>query len=108
MDTTNNQSGESLILRRNFPPCRCSQCGGSIPEARMGADAIAPPAPPVRRVAPPSEPYRPSSVGERVFDVRSGCWAAFMGWQHGRAFLRPLGGGLEWDTEARWITNHEQ
>ncbi|MFE5583889.1 hypothetical protein [Kitasatospora sp. NPDC056531] len=58
-------------------------------------------------VAPPSRPYRPSTVGERVFDVRSGRWAAFMGWQHGRVFLRSLGGGIEWDAEARWITNTE-
>ncbi|MFE6054725.1 hypothetical protein ACFQ6N_28555 [Kitasatospora sp. NPDC056446] len=74
----------------------------------MSADLISPAAQPVRRVAPPSDPYRPSALGERVFDVRSGRWAAFMGWQHGRAFLRPPGGGLEWDTEARWITNSEQ
>ncbi|MBO1414273.1 hypothetical protein [Streptomyces sp. FH025] len=59
-------------------------------------------------MAPPSEAYRPSIVGERVFDVRSGRWGAFMGWQQGRAFLRPLGGGVEWDVEARWITNTEQ
>ncbi|MFD8786983.1 hypothetical protein [Kitasatospora sp. NPDC059599] len=104
---TNNQSGESLILRRNFPPCLCAQCGDSVPEARMPSNSVAPAAPPVRRVAPPSEPYRPSSVGERVFDVRSGRWAAFMGWQQGLAFLRPVGGGVEWETEARWITDSE-
>ncbi|MGW2375437.1 hypothetical protein [Kitasatospora sp. NPDC001683] len=74
----------------------------------MATHAIAPATPPARRVAPPSNPYRPSTIGERVFDVRSGRWAAFMGWQHGRAFLRPPGGGIEWDTEARWITNTEQ
>ncbi|MFJ7280064.1 hypothetical protein [Kitasatospora sp. NPDC098663] len=108
MDMTNVQSGESIILRRNFPPCRCPQCGDSVPEARMGNGAIAPAAPPVRRVAPPSEPFRPTVVGERVYDVRSGRWAVFMGWQHGLAFLRPLGGGVEWDTEARWITNSEE
>lgn len=105
---TNNQAAESLILRRNFPPCRCAQCGDSVPEARVSASALTPAAPPARRVAPPSSPYRPSIVGERVFDVRSGRWAAFMGWQHGRAYLRPLGGGIEWDAEARWITNTEQ
>ncbi|WP_369184908.1 hypothetical protein [Streptomyces sp. Y1] len=105
---TNNQSVENLVLRRNFPPCRCAQCGDAVPEARMSADAIAPAAPPVRRVAPPSVAYRPSVVGERVFDVRSGRWGAFMGWQRGRAYLRPATGGVEWDTEARWITNTEQ
>ncbi|MFJ7909179.1 hypothetical protein [Kitasatospora sp. NPDC096204] len=104
---TNNQS-ESLILRRNFPACRCPQCGDAIPEARMSADSFAPAAPPARRVAPPSDPYRPAITGERVFDVRSGRWAAFMGWQHGRAYLRPLTGGIEWETEARWITTTEQ
>jgi hypothetical protein len=31
-----------------------------------------------------------------------------MGWQQGLAFLRPLGGGIEWETEARWITNTEE
>ncbi|MFE4393163.1 hypothetical protein ACFRPV_04850 [Kitasatospora sp. NPDC056808] len=105
---TNSQCGESLVLRRNFPPCRCAQCGDAIPEARMNASAMTPAAPPVRRVAPPTTPYRPSTVGERVFDVRSGRWAAFMGWQHGRAYLRPLAGGVEWDTEARWLTDTEQ
>ncbi|GHF65919.1 hypothetical protein GCM10018790_49660 [Kitasatospora xanthocidica] len=74
----------------------------------MTSAAIAPAAPPVRRVAPPSVPYRPASSGERVFDVRSGRWGAFMGWAHGLAFLRPLNGGIEWDTEARWISNIEQ
>ncbi|MFJ7243594.1 hypothetical protein ACIQWA_02990 [Kitasatospora sp. NPDC098652] len=104
---TNTQSGESIILQRSFPPCRCPRCGDSIPEAGLADHAIAPAAPPARRVAPPCEPYRPSVPGERVFDVRSGRWAAFMGWQHGSAFLRPLGGGIEWDAEARWITNTE-
>ncbi|MFF2745527.1 hypothetical protein ACFVVA_08290 [Kitasatospora sp. NPDC058048] len=105
---TNNQAAESLVLRRSFPPCRCAQCGDSVPEARVNASSLTPAAPAARRVAPPSSPYRPSTVGERVFDVRSGRWAAFMGWQHGRAYLRPLGGGIEWDAEARWITNTEQ
>ncbi|MFD5434149.1 hypothetical protein ACFWJ4_18585 [Kitasatospora sp. NPDC127067] len=105
---TNNQGVESLVLRRNFPPCRCAQCGDSVPEARVNASSLTPAAPPARRVAPPTNPYRPSAVGERVFDVRSGRWAAFMGWQQGRAYLRPLNGGIEWDAEARWITNTEQ
>ncbi|MFI6154444.1 hypothetical protein ACIBCA_17365 [Kitasatospora sp. NPDC051170] len=95
-------------MRRNFPPCRCAQCGDSIPESRLCADAIAPAAPPARRVAPPSDPYRPFIIGERVFDVRSGQWGAFMGWQQGHIFLRPLTGGVEWDTEPRWISTTEQ
>ncbi|MGW1176702.1 hypothetical protein ACWD4P_23675 [Kitasatospora sp. NPDC002543] len=74
----------------------------------MNPSALTPAAPPARRVAPPPVPYRPSTTGERVFDVRSGRWAAFMGWQHGRAYLRPLDGGVEWDTEARWISDTEQ
>lgn len=26
-----------------------------------------------------------------------------MAFQHGLAFLRPFGGGVEWDTEPRWL-----
>ncbi|MFJ9692262.1 hypothetical protein [Kitasatospora sp. NPDC101183] len=59
-------------------------------------------------MAPPSHPYRPFILGESVFDVRSGRWGAFMGWQQGRVYLRPLGGGVEWDTDARWISTTEQ
>ncbi|MFC5661377.1 hypothetical protein ACFP3U_00115 [Kitasatospora misakiensis] len=106
---TSNQPTESLLLRRNFPPCHCPTCGTEdVPESRIPTSQLLPVTPPpARSSTPPPTAYRPSTRGETVFDVRSMRWGAFMGWQKGRAFLRPLGGGVEWDTEPRWLSTTE-
>lgn len=94
----------NLIIERNFPPCRCANCNDTVPEAGLSCGSLLPAAPPpVPGAVPPVVAYRPSRRGEVVLDVRSGRWGAFMAFQHGLAFLRPFGGGVEWDTEPRWL-----
>ncbi|WP_380283403.1 hypothetical protein [Kitasatospora purpeofusca] len=106
VNMTNNQSPEDLLLRRNFPPCHCPRCGvEDIPESRIPSSRLLPSSPPPTvSTTPPPTAYRPSLHGEAVFDVRTGRWGVFMGWQHGKAYLRPLSGGIEWDTEPRWLS----
>ncbi|MGW6916714.1 hypothetical protein ACWGB8_23245 [Kitasatospora sp. NPDC054939] len=91
---------------RNFPACQCTRCGFDVPESRIRSSALMPvPPPTVPRSAPPVEPYRPVLRGEEVFDTRTGQWGVFMGWHHGMAFLRPPGGGVEWDTAPHWLAD---
>ncbi|MFI6848378.1 hypothetical protein OG535_18680 [Kitasatospora sp. NBC_00085] len=98
----------NLIIERNFPPCLCANCNDAIPEARLNSDSLTPVAPaPVPTAVPPVLPYRPVRRGEAVFDVRSGRWGAFMAFHHGVVFLRPFGGGVEWDTDPRWLSQHK-
>ncbi|PYC88254.1 hypothetical protein C7C46_00990 [Streptomyces tateyamensis] len=53
------------------------------------------------RTNPPNTPHSPQ-VGEVVADLgHEGRQGVYMGRLRGRAYLRPLGGGIEWDTDPR-------
>ncbi|MEV0534650.1 hypothetical protein [Kitasatospora sp. NPDC050463] len=104
-DHNRGKSGAATpVIERNFPSCRCERCDDTVPGVGLGGSSLLPVAPPpVLRAVPPAVACRPSRRGDAVFDVRSGRWGAFMAFRHGLAFLRPFGGGVEWDTEPRWL-----
>ncbi|PYC77746.1 hypothetical protein C7C46_18000 [Streptomyces tateyamensis] len=52
---------------------------------------------------PPAVPYVPSTPGELLLDALSGRVGVFMGRQSKRIFMRPPGGGVEWDTDPAWV-----
>ncbi len=89
---------------RGMPPCRCpANCGG-LPEARLKLVSPYPVITPSRaRAEPPGDPYRPVRRGELVFDALNGRTGAFMGRMGRAVYLRPEGGGVEWETEPRWL-----
>ncbi|MFF2956328.1 hypothetical protein ACFVVU_33865 [Kitasatospora sp. NPDC057965] len=101
---TNNQEVPSIVIERNFPPCRCPRCGDAIPEARFRSADLLPAAPAaVPRPVAPARPYRPAQQGEVVFDARTARWGVFMGEQCGKVHLRPRKGGVEWEADPRWL-----
>ncbi|MFE0460952.1 hypothetical protein ACFW1A_17050 [Kitasatospora sp. NPDC058965] len=87
---------------RGFPECRCpADCGG-----RPEATARLLPAYPTPRPAeatPPAVPYQPTANGELVFDTLNGRAGVFMDRRRSLVYLRPEGGGPEWDVHAMWL-----
>ncbi|PYC75809.1 hypothetical protein C7C46_23295 [Streptomyces tateyamensis] len=55
------------------------------------------------RTTPPPTPYRPQ-LGELVSDLaNNGVHGIYMGTLDERAYLRPAGGGVEWETDPRQL-----
>ncbi|GGV03549.1 hypothetical protein GCM10010495_13800 [Kitasatospora herbaricolor] len=94
----------AVVGDRSLPACRCpANCGGR-PEA--GLRLVSPyPAGPAwgGRVDPPAHPHRPSRPGELVLDTLNGRTGVFMDRVGTVVFLRPAGGGVEWDVDGRWL-----
>jgi hypothetical protein len=90
-----------IVSDRSMPFCRCpANCGG-MPEAQV---RVASPYPVVTAGGtPPAEPYRPTRPGELVQDVLNSRTGVLMATVGRTVFLRPQGGGVEWDVDARWL-----
>ncbi|MFE2910503.1 hypothetical protein ACFRKE_11180 [Kitasatospora indigofera] len=97
-------SAPAVVGDRSLPACRCpANCGGR-PEA--GLRLVSPyPAGPAGggRAEPPAHPHRPSRRGELVLDTLNGRTGVFMDRVGTVVFLRPAGGGVEWDVDGRWL-----
>ncbi|MFD7981866.1 hypothetical protein ACFV4M_00610 [Kitasatospora indigofera] len=97
-------SAPAVVGDRSLPACRCpANCGGR-PEA--GLSLVSPyPAGPAGggRAEPPAHPHRPSRRGEVVLDTLNGRTGVFMDRVGTVVFLRPAGGGVEWDVDGRWL-----
>ncbi|PYC88476.1 hypothetical protein C7C46_00255 [Streptomyces tateyamensis] len=92
----------AAFVGRILPECACpADCGGR-PEATR---RLAPAYPTVRpgNAKPPAAPYRPTRRGELVFDVLNDRLGIFMDRMGTRIFLRPEGGGPEWEVDPRWV-----
>ena len=50
-----------------------------------------------------SAAQRPAKVGEIVTDTDTGRTGEYRGTWHGRRFIRPIGGGQEWDAPERMV-----
>ncbi|MCX5212076.1 hypothetical protein OG689_22815 [Kitasatospora sp. NBC_00240] len=94
----------AVVGDRSLPACCCpANCGGR-PEA--GLRLVSPyPAGPAGggRVDPPAYPHRPSRPGELVLDTLNRRTGVFMDRVGTVVFLRPAGGGVEWDVDGRWL-----
>jgi hypothetical protein len=87
---------------RGFPECRCpADCGGR-PEA-LTRLAPAYPVPRPTAARPPEIPYQPTAQGELVFDTLNQRAGVFMDQRRRLIYLRPQGGGQEWDVDAMWL-----
>ena len=90
-----------VVSDRSMPFCRCpADCGG-MPEAQIRMVSPYPAAP--AGGTPPTDPYRPTRPGELVQDVLNGRAGVLMATMGRAVFLRPPGGGVEWDVDARWL-----
>ncbi|GAB2707399.1 hypothetical protein [Kitasatospora kifunensis] len=89
-------------LDRGLPECECpANCGGR-PEALL---RIAPAYPTIipGDARPPANPYEPTAKGELVYDALNGRTGTVMEWLGDRVYLRPEGGGVEWEAPLSWL-----
>ncbi|MCX4746680.1 hypothetical protein OG455_14325 [Kitasatospora sp. NBC_01287] len=90
------------VSDRLFPECECpANCGGRPEALRRLAQAY--PTPTEVGAKPPANPYAPTTRGELVHDSLNRRTGAFMGRLGSLVYLRPPGGGFEWDVDQRWL-----
>ncbi|MBB4923488.1 hypothetical protein [Kitasatospora kifunensis] len=90
------------VSDRLFPKCRCpGDCGGRPEALRRLQQAY--PTPDETGAKPPAVPYAPTTRGELVHDTLNRRTGAYMGRLGTVVYLRPPGGGFEWDVDQRWL-----
>ncbi len=87
---------------RALSECRCPAGCGGRPEVEFRLRPVYPE--PVRGDRrPPEIAYVPDGVGELVYDSLNGRLGVLMDRIGRLVYLRPPGGGAEWETEASWL-----
>ncbi|WP_327067069.1 hypothetical protein OG500_14105 [Kitasatospora sp. NBC_01250] len=89
-------------LDRGLPECACPAGCGGRPEAMI---RLAPAYPTIvpGDLRPPTDPYEPTTRGELVYDALNRRTGSLMARLGGVAYLRPEGGGVEWEVPLSWL-----